>query len=141
MRMIMYSGSNIGRRGPLSEEFRERLGKFGLELQPDKTRRIEFGRFAAQDRKQRGEGKPETFDFLGFTHLRGKDRNGNFAVKRHTIGKRMGGSWQKSRSNFVSACTNRWLKPASGSNRWCKATSTITRYRATPIASAYSAGG
>ncbi len=44
-------------------EFRERLGKFGLELHPDKTRRIEFGRFAEQDRRKRGEGKPETFDF------------------------------------------------------------------------------
>ena len=72
-------------------EFRERLGKFGLELHPDKTRRIEFGRFAEHDRKKRGEGKPETFDFLGFTHISGKDRNGNFAVKRHTIGKRMRG--------------------------------------------------
>src|SRR5215471_12939948 len=43
--------------------------------------------WAEQDRKKRGEGKPETFDFLGFTHISGKDRNGNFAVKRHTIGK------------------------------------------------------
>jgi RNA-directed DNA polymerase len=50
-------------------EFRERLGKFGLELHPDKTRRIEFGRFAEPNRKQRGEGKPETFDFLGFSVL------------------------------------------------------------------------
>jgi RNA-directed DNA polymerase len=48
---------------------RERLGKFGLELHPDKTRRIEFGRFAEQNRKRRGEGKPETFDFLGFSVL------------------------------------------------------------------------
>jgi hypothetical protein len=46
------------------ENFRERLGKFGLELHPDKTRRIEFGRFAEQNRERRGEGKPETFDFL-----------------------------------------------------------------------------
>ena len=60
-------------------EFRERLRKFGLELHPDKTRRIEFGRFAERDRKQRGEGKPETFDFLGFTHISGKDRNGSYA--------------------------------------------------------------
>src|SRR5262250_676728 len=50
------------------KEFRERLAKFGLELHPDKTRLIEFGRFAARDRKARGEGKPETFTFLGFTH-------------------------------------------------------------------------
>lgn len=70
-------------------EFRERLAKFGLEMHPDKTRRIEFGRFAEQNRKQRGEGKPETFDFLGFTHISGSDRHGNFAVKRKTIGKRM----------------------------------------------------
>ena len=51
------------------ENFRERLGKFGLELHPDKTRRIEFGRFAEQNRERRGEGKPETFDFLGFSVL------------------------------------------------------------------------
>jgi group II intron reverse transcriptase/maturase len=53
------------------KEFRERLAKFGLELHPDKTRLIEFGRFAARDRKARGEGKPETFTFLGFTHYCG----------------------------------------------------------------------
>jgi len=47
------------------KEFKERLAKFGLELHPDKTRLIEFGRYAARDRKQRGEGKPETFNFLG----------------------------------------------------------------------------
>jgi group II intron reverse transcriptase/maturase len=71
------------------EDLRERLKKFGLELHPDKTRRIEFGRFAEQSRKKRGEGKPETFDFLGFTHISGKDRNGKFALKRKTIAKRM----------------------------------------------------
>jgi len=49
-------------------EFRERLGKFGLEIHPDKTRLIEFGRFAVRDRNRHGEGKPETFTFLGFTH-------------------------------------------------------------------------
>ena len=53
-------------------EFRERLAKFGLELHPDKTRLIEFGRFAVRNRKQRGEGKPETFTFLGFTHYCGQ---------------------------------------------------------------------
>jgi retron-type reverse transcriptase len=53
----------------LLEELRERLGKFGLELHPEKTRLIEFGRFAAGRRKQRGEGKPETFNFLGFSVL------------------------------------------------------------------------
>ena len=67
----------------------ERLGKFGLELHPEKTRRIEFGRYAEQNRKQRGEGKPETFDFLGFTHISGKNGNGSYAVRRMTIRKRM----------------------------------------------------
>ena len=60
-------------------EFRERLLKFGLELHPDKTRRIEFGRFAERDRKKRGEGKPEAFDFLGFSVLQkftGKESHG-----------------------------------------------------------------
>ena len=71
------------------EDLRERLGKFGLGLHPDKTRRIEFGRFAEQNRKRRGEGKPETFDFLGFTHISGENRNGKFTVKRQTIGTRM----------------------------------------------------
>jgi RNA-directed DNA polymerase len=58
------------------QSFGERLGKFGLELHPDKTRRIEFGRYAEQNRKRRGEGKPETFDFLGFTHISGKNGTG-----------------------------------------------------------------
>ena len=62
-------------------EFRERLAKFGLELHTDKTRLIEFGRFAARDRKQRGQGKPETFTFLGFTHYCGqRNSNGAFIV-------------------------------------------------------------
>ena len=52
-----------------------------MELHPDKTRLLEFGQFAEQDRKRRGEGKPDTFDFLGFTHISGKDRNGKFVVK------------------------------------------------------------
>src|SRR5262245_46325577 len=72
------------------EEFRERLAKFGLELHPEKTRLIEFGRFAAPNRKQRGEGKPETFTFLGFTHYCGKrGSTGAFIVWRETAKKRM----------------------------------------------------
>src|SRR5262250_2560223 len=71
-------------------EFRERLAKFGLELHADKTRLIEFGRFAARDRKQRGQGKPETFTFLGFTHYCGqRHSNGAFIVWRITAQKRM----------------------------------------------------
>src|SRR5437870_10160759 len=71
------------------KEFRERLAKFGLELHPDKTRLIEFGRFAAKDRKARGLGKPETFDFLGFTFICGKSRAGKFQLKRKTRRDRM----------------------------------------------------
>ena len=54
------------------KELTERLRKFRLELHPDKTRLLEFGPFAAENRKRRGEGKPETFNFLGFTHICGK---------------------------------------------------------------------
>jgi len=71
------------------ESLRKRLEKFGLELHPEKTRRIEFGRFAEPNRERRGEGKPETFDFLGFTHISGKNSKGHFTVKRRTIRKRM----------------------------------------------------
>ena len=53
------------------EQLRERLGKFGLELNSEKTRLIEFGRYAAERRKKRGQGKPETFNFLGFSHICG----------------------------------------------------------------------
>jgi RNA-directed DNA polymerase len=67
----------------------ERLAKFGLTLNLDKTRLIEFGRFAAIDRRRRGQGRPETFDFLGFTHCCGKNRKGQFRVVRLTVKKRM----------------------------------------------------
>jgi RNA-directed DNA polymerase len=71
------------------ENLRERLGKFGLELHPEKTRRIEFGRFAEENRRRRGEDKPETFDFLGFQHISGQNGIGRFTVRRTTIRKRM----------------------------------------------------
>ena len=70
-------------------ELRGRFAKFGLELHPGKTRLIEFGRFAAERRARRGLGKPETFDFLGFTHICGKTRKGRFWLRRITISKRM----------------------------------------------------
>lgn len=71
------------------EALRERLRKFGLELHPDKTRLIEFGRFAAERRQRRGEGKPETFDFLGFTHICGTTRKGMFTIHRKSNAKRL----------------------------------------------------
>ena len=98
------------------EDFRERVQKFGLELHPDKTRRIEFGRYAEPNRRRRGEGKPETFDFLGFTHISGKDRNGNFAVKRRTIRKRLRAKLReikqqlRGRLHDPVAETGKWLR-------------------------------
>lgn len=70
------------------EDLKERLGQFGLELNEDKTKLIRFGRFARQNREERGERKPETFTFLGFQHICGKNRLGRFEVKRITDGKR-----------------------------------------------------
>lgn len=71
-------------------ELQTRMGKFGLELHGDKTRLMEFGRFALADRKNRGEKKPETFDFLGFTHICSKCRKkGKFKLLRKTISKRL----------------------------------------------------
>jgi hypothetical protein len=66
------------------------MRKFDLELHPEKTRLLEFGPFAILNRKRRGEGKPETFNFLGFTHICGKKRSsGYFTVLRQTIRKRL----------------------------------------------------
>jgi group II intron reverse transcriptase/maturase len=71
-------------------ELAERMREFHLELHPEKTRLLEFGPFAIQNRQSRGEGKPETFDFLGFTHICVKKRsNGRFTVLRQTIRKRL----------------------------------------------------
>jgi hypothetical protein len=67
----------------------ERLAQFGLQLHEPKTRRNEFGRFAASKRQRRGEGRPETFNFLGFTHDCGRTRAGRFLVQRKTQRERM----------------------------------------------------
>ncbi len=87
-----------------AEEFlgllRARLGQFGLRLHPDKTRLIEFGRFAASSRKRRGERRPETFNFLGFTHCCSKTRKGWFTVRRRTVGKRLCSALQSVRDGL-----------------------------------------
>jgi RNA-directed DNA polymerase len=70
-------------------ELRARLAKFGLELHPDKTRLLEFGRFAREIRRRRGEsGKPGTFNFLGFTHISARTRAGEFLLRRRTMRQR-----------------------------------------------------
>lgn len=69
-------------------ELRERFAKFGRALQADKTRSVEFGRYAERNRRRRGDGKPETFNFLGFTHSCAKTRKGGFTVLRQTMRRR-----------------------------------------------------
>jgi RNA-directed DNA polymerase len=72
------------------DDLKERMRKFELALHPDKTRLIRFGRHAAKQREKQGEGKPETFDFLGFTHFCTRSRKwGSFVIGRKTIKKRM----------------------------------------------------
>jgi RNA-directed DNA polymerase len=71
------------------DEMRERLRAFSLSLHPEKTRLIEFGRYAAQNRERRGLGKPETFKFLGFVFISGKSRRGDFQIRRKSRGDRM----------------------------------------------------
>jgi RNA-directed DNA polymerase len=70
-------------------ELAERLGRFGLELHPDKTRLFRFGKNAASNQRERGLGKPCTFDFLGLTHICGRSRSGRFVLFRHSSKKRM----------------------------------------------------
>jgi group II intron reverse transcriptase/maturase len=88
-------------------ELRERLAGFGLELHPDKTRLIEFGRFATKNRRRRGQGKPETFNFLGFTHSCAKTRKGSFTVLRQTMRKR----WQAKLKDLNRELRRRMHKP------------------------------
>jgi RNA-directed DNA polymerase len=99
------------------EELRERMQKFGLELHPEKTRLIEFGRYAEEDRKRRGEGKPETFDFLGFTHSCGKTRKGNwFTIRRQTAKKRLRSKLQAVKQEL----RKRWHKRVSENGKWLR---------------------
>jgi len=94
---------------------RGRLARFGLALHPDKTRLIEFGRRAIENRQQRSEGKPETFDFLGFTHCCGKTRQGGFKILRLTVKKRMRATLKAIREKLRSKmhdpvpAVGRWL--------------------------------
>ena len=94
-----------------------RLQEFGLSLHLDKTRLLEFGRYAAERRKRRGEGKPETFDFLGFTHICGKTRGtGKFTVDRKTIKKRLRAKLQQVKAELH----RRWHDPVPEVGQWLK---------------------
>ena len=99
------------------KELVERLHKFRLELHPDKTRLLEFGPYAAENRKRRGEGKPETFEFLGFTHICGKKRsNGMFTVLRQTRRKRL----QAKLSEVKAELKRRMHDPVPEVGRWLR---------------------
>ena len=95
MRLVRYADDAVMtfERGADARAMRAALGprlaKFGLELHADKTRLIEFGRKACEWRRRRGEGRPETFDFLGFTHYCARTRRGRFMALRKTQRRRM----------------------------------------------------
>ena len=95
-------------------DLRERLAKFSLELNADKTRLIRFGRFAAQQRKERGLGKPETFQFLGFTHICGRTKAGRFKLTRITDKKRMRTKLSKVKAELI----RRRHLPIPDQGRW-----------------------
>jgi group II intron reverse transcriptase/maturase len=95
-------------------ELRDRFATFGLELHPEKTRLIEFGRHAAENRKRNGRGKPETFDFLGFTHICGKTRKGCFALVRQTMRRRLRAKLREVKEAFRW----RWHDPIPEVGKW-----------------------
>lgn len=104
------------------KDLERRLADFGLQLHPGKTRLIEFGRNAAQDRHVRGEGRPETFDFLGLTHYCRKTRSGGFGLGRKPIARRVS---RKLKANCDCACTTIRNRRVCGW-RWCCGDGTTT---------------
>jgi group II intron reverse transcriptase/maturase len=97
-------------------DLRERFTKFSLELHPEKTRLLEFGPYAAENRRGAGQGKPETFNFLGFTHICGKKRNGRFTVVRQTIRQRL----QAKLSEVKAELRRRLHDPIPTVGRWLR---------------------
>lgn len=111
------------------DEMRKRLQEFALSLHPEKTRLIEFGRFAAERRQRRGLGKPETFSFLGFTFICGKTRVGKFQIKRKTRADRM-------RAKLKMIQEEMWRRmhqPIPAQGKWlCSVVSGYFNYHAVP---------
>jgi group II intron reverse transcriptase/maturase len=107
------------------QELAERFAKFKLKLHPEKTRVIEFGRYAAENRKRRGQGKPETFNFLGFTHICGQTRKGRYTVMRRTMSKRKRAKLKEIKTELHQRMhspvpeVGRWLRSVvAGHNRY-----------------------
>jgi len=94
----------------------DRMAKFGLELHPEKTRVLEFGRYARKDREQKGLGKPETFEFLGFVHIAAKDRQGKYQLRRHTSGKKM----RAKLARIKAECRNRRHERVVDQHAWLR---------------------
>lgn len=110
-------------------ELRERFRQFKLELHAEKTRVIEFGRFAAERRKRRGEGKPPTFNFLGFTHSCSKTQRGQFVVLRRTMAKRMRAKLREVKQEL----RRRMHDDCQSVGRWLRSVvQGYTRYHAVP---------
>jgi group II intron reverse transcriptase/maturase len=98
----------------LRRSLEDRLAKFGLELHPDKTRVIRFGRFARVDRERRGLSKPETFEFLGFLHIAARDMQGKFQLRRHTSRKKM----RAKLARIKEECKRRRHAPVGAQHAW-----------------------
>ena len=120
-----------------------RLARYGLDLHPDKTRLIEFGRFAAANRKRRGQGKPETFDFLGFTHYCRRTRGGKFGLGRKPIAKRMSRKLraikkalkrrmhedERETGQWLGQVLHGWLRTARLTGEWTESESLLEQRR------------
>ena len=100
----------------MREALAERMAKFALELHPDKTRVLEFGRFARKEREQKGLHKPETFTFLGFVHIAGTSRKGTFQLQRQTSGKKL----RASLARIKEACRRRRHLPVADQHAWLR---------------------
>jgi RNA-directed DNA polymerase len=115
-------------------EFRERLASFALELHPEKTRLIEFGRFAQVNRRQRGEGNPETFTFLGFTHYCATNSKGHFVIRRKTMAQRMRATLHAIKAKL----RQRMHEPVNAVGAWLKrVVSGYYQYHAVPETSGH----
>jgi len=110
--VVGFQHENDARR--FWDDMRERLRAFSLTLHPEKTRLIEFGRFAAQNRERRGLGKPETFKFLGFVFISGKSRRGDFQIRRKSRGDRMMAKLREIKEALRSECTSQFLRSGNG---------------------------
>ena len=116
------------------EAVKERFGSFDLELHPDKTRLIEFGRFAIDRRRRRGQGRPETFDFLGFTHYCANNRGGGFLLGRKPVAKRMARTLKR----IKEALRRRMHSDVTDTAKWLgKVVDGWLNYYAVPTSSRY----